>query len=891
MIASRIATVVRVIGLVFLGGTVLVTPWCYGSIHASVQQWLFGSIGVSLICGMIALCLDWKASYRFPILFVPVLLIIFLVGQQLRPLEHAELTKRSPKVAELRGQLLPAPDSAEYAFTKALCPGVQSNTDPAPTSIYPAATRHQLSLFVLVVSAFVAASLLFRERLSVLIFSAAVAGNGFLLVMLGMIMRLKPNSEFFHFYSNSPGLYSAFLNRNNAAGYLGMCLGLALIFLFWYVFRTDKEVDNTRRWDRDFARVYQTAWQKFLYRLARYLTPGALTWGFIAAVLISGICISMSRGGILAMSVALVLGGLVIVSTMRFRLSLIGLAMVAVLGIGLVFWAGMNERVQKRIESIFTVDNSARPTNWGNAIETARDFHWRGTGFGTYQYANLLNDEFSTTNQIFVRAENQYIEIFLDLGPWGLSLFLVCLVIVLTLCWRLIWQRKDTWLIALGGGLFIAVLTQVFASLFDFGLYITANAMLFSVLCGILSAVRCQSREETVERFSLVTLAQQVAMLLCGGLMLVMLGSGHKEIKNIYRIEVAVQALEAESTKAPQKISFEKLAEAAAQLDKALQVRPDDAIAQTALGESQIRLFRLATWNELMQSPSSLSETEKWNRTSLKSIHASLGMLLKLSLKAPVNAIRNNPTIDEFLNPAFCHFVSARQANLMSQEAHFRIAELVPLLDRNNDQQEFAEIAIGRVTQVSPLNTAAWYEAGTLKRNLGHSAEARACWQKSLSLSKRYLAPIAKMTQIDMRSDNAETLFRNTFPNSPEIFLTLATHHFNRNTSPDFYEEALEAFRVSLETNTETSEGEQYYYRGSYFLLMQQYDEAVENFLLACQRNRSKHEWRHQLAKAYYANKEYDRAKEEMESALFYAPTNKSYQLFRDEIKRKSITD
>ena len=893
---SAIAKYVRWAGVVLLGVTVLVAPWFMGSIHASVQIWLFRGVMLSLICGIAALLFDGKTRLSFPLLLIPMLLMLLLICQQLRPHNQPTLVKRSPKVAELREQLLPLPDSDEYRMTREILPETQSSADPAPTSIYPAATRHQLSLLVLAVSAFLAAVALFRERIVIYLFGMATICNACILAMIGIAMRLNPHILVFGFWSNNRGTFSTFLNRNNAAGYLGMCLGLAVFFLLWYFFRSDREIEDSHRWDKRYEHNFMTAQQVFAYRFTRMLAAGVLTNVLLAGILIAGIFVSMSRGGSLAMGVALLIGFLVVFATRRFKLSMLGFALVGLMGLGLLFWAGMDERVQQRLETIVTGDNSARPRNWSNAIDTARDFQWRGTGFGTYQYANLLNDEFAKNNQVFVRAENQYIEIFLDLGIWGLLLLLASLVIAIALCWRLIWMQHDDWLSALGCGLLVAILTQAIASLFDFGLYTMSNILLLAVCCGILSAVfpvhgRSKNQVIVDEKMKLTWShhASRIGLIAAICIFLVFTHWGNQEITNIHRIDLAIERLDkvgAYRTAPP-----DDLADAISQLDATVQNRPDDATATRVLADAQIGLYRQSIYRDLLEvSDVDMSEDEIWAQTSLINVHASLGNLRRLGFTDPAQIIREHPAVNQYLRPAFANLVRSRQSNPMFVGTHSIIAELVPILDRNDSQQEFERQAIERMTTVVPLSAQAWYVAGVLERNLGHSTKARYSWKQSLSLSRLYLVPIVQLTQKDMRGDNATNLFHETFPNSPELFLTLTTRHFTQRQSPDFYEVALEFLKNSCETADNITEGERSYYRGRYEMLIGRYEAAIMELNAACLAQRTNHQWRYQLALAYYSNRRYKDADEEIKRTLFYEPGNQTYMKLRENIQKAILT-
>ncbi|MCL2622834.1 MAG: O-antigen ligase family protein [Planctomycetaceae bacterium] len=979
-VTVAISLLIRVIGLLSLSAAVLATPWCFGSIHASVQVWLFPMIMLSLVCALFTLLFEGffqrgmeRGKFPYPLLLVPLLLMLLLIGLQLRPHDQASLGKHSPKAAELRALLLPAPDSAEYRWIRdeglvaeglgtsdegsivdrTGTPGSKvagsgdspdilspipyppvtlekSPLEKAPTSIYPAATRHQLSLFVLVISAFFAASVLFKDQKSkfkdqsgenkslitwnaalctpINLFGAAAVVNGCALALIGIVLRLNPHIKTFLIWDNDRGGFGIFINYNNAAGYLGMCLGLAVFFLLWYFFRSNREIEDNRRWDTRFERNYMTTKHVIAWQFSRMIAPGILIWGFLAGILIAGILVSMSRGGSLAMGTALLTVFLVVFVNRRFKLPILGLALIGIMGLGLVFWTGMDERVQKRLESITNEKaDGVRLLNWSNAMDTARDFRWQGAGFGTYQYANLLNDELAARHSIATRAENQYVEIFLDLGPWGLAFLLTCPTVAILLCWRLIRYQDDDWLTALGGGLLVVVMTQVVASLFDFGLYITANALLLAVCCGILSAAsnRCPKKndenEETSERARLNT-ACRVGRICCAGglfatgcLFLVLTWWGSKEIGNIHRIDLAMERLDRclrhdNRTGDYRSASPDELADAVAQLEAAIQYRPDDATATLALAEAQIGLYRQTIYRDLhAMRHATMSDDDIWNRTSLLSVHESLGRLRRLGFIAQANIIREHPAVEQYLRPAFVNLARSRQSNPMSEKTHLRIAQLMLLLDKDDRLQEFEQNVGKRAVTVSPLSAAAWFEIGILERNAGRTADARAYWKQSLSLSRLYLQPIVQLTKANMRGDNAQDLFRETFPNSPDLFLILATRHFTNRDIPSFRQEALDALKESCETAVAIPEEERHYYRGRYEMLVENYEAAVTELKAACTTQRTNPEWRYQLARAYYSNRQYKEAQEAIQSALFYDPGHETYGKLRDDIEKAVI--
>jgi tetratricopeptide (TPR) repeat protein len=455
----------------------------------------------------------------------------------------------------------------------------------------------------------------------------------------------------------------------------------------------------------------------------------------------------------------------------------------------------------------------------------------------------------------------------------------------------LIWQRNDDWLTALGCGLLIVVMTQAVASLFDFGLYITANALLLAVCCGILSAMAGSCKQDHSGETKETTWwnhVSRIGLFATGCLFLVLANSGNKEIRNIHRIDLAMERLN--TLGSYRSASPDELADAIDQLDAAIQHRSDDAVATQTLAEAQIGLYRQTMYRGLLgSSDPQLSEDDIWVMTSLTSTHGSIGRLRRIGSNVHAKAIRELPTVEQYLRPAFANLVRSRQSNPMSVRTHLLIAQLVPILDKDDRQQEFEQNAIQRVTTVSPLSAAAWYETGILERNSGRTANARVYWKQSLSLSRLYLVPIVQFTKVDMRGSNAKNLFRETFPNSPDLFLALATRHFTNRDIPSFHQEALEALKESCETATEISEGERHYYRGRYEMLIGNYEAAVTELKAACAIQRTNHEWLYHWARALYSNRQYKEAEREIKSALFYEPQNKTYLRLRDDIQKAMI--
>ena len=134
----------------------------------------------------------------------------------------------------------------------------------------------------------------------------------------------------------------------------------------------------------------------------------------------------MSRGGVLALLVALAIT--LVFYGMARRPSFTGfifLPMVA-LAFGIAGWVGFSDLLLERFDQV-TLD--ARSTNrlghWQETWPAVSDMGLLGSGLGSYEHVHRL---YRTTAErtIFTFAESQYFQTLVEMGWPGLALLVLC---------------------------------------------------------------------------------------------------------------------------------------------------------------------------------------------------------------------------------------------------------------------------------------------------------------------------------------------------------------------------------------------------------------------------------------------------------------------------------
>ncbi|HJU12515.1 MAG TPA: O-antigen ligase family protein, partial [Candidatus Binataceae bacterium] len=242
---------------------------------------------------------------------------------------------------------------------------------------------------------------------------------------------------------------------------------------------------------------------------SRKHAPVRLFFGGAAVVMLVAIALSLSRGGWLAACVGLCstlaigfckVGGL---RLSRRRSSspnaVVATIVVLALIIGVtLYFSGPRGRktIATRITATSPRDFSDRVTAWRETVQMVKDFPLFGVGAGAWPEIFPHYQRPPNLHYYFFRtAENDYLQFVAETGFVGsICLILAIAVIIQTVLSLSHLTRERCWLFAaLLGGIAGALVQE----LFDSSLHIPANALLFTILVGLLLRLALAEREES----------------------------------------------------------------------------------------------------------------------------------------------------------------------------------------------------------------------------------------------------------------------------------------------------------------------------------------------------------------------------------------------------------
>ncbi len=446
----------------------VLAPWAFGSVYFWAQQWICLALLVGLGFWWFETAMNGRRRQVFPYISLLVLggLLIGLL------------------------QLLALPDSVAGSIVGRqleIYPTYTGNPDsPVRISLDQEGTWHQIRLLVIALAGLLLGCRYFCEARDIVLLLAAVTINGCLLSFFGILQGLTYAGSIYWVYEIERGApFGPFINRNNGAGFLLMCLACC-VGLWPIVMSKRKSKGPVQIISKEipFWRQYYFYGLYFLAELTA--TKIAL---LVATILIaSGIVSSLSRGGV----VALLIGGMatLLVYGMARKPKTGGFIFVplVLMVVLLSGWVGFGEKLIERFGQVDLVDVSTdgRIQHWQDTFPVVADMGLFGSGLGSYRGVHRL---YSTGPEsvLFEYAENQFFQSLVEAGWPGLVLFLLAWALAFHYASLLLYRGQSATSIGVGSfGVFLLT-SQAVASMLDFGLYVPANMFLMATLVGFLA--------------------------------------------------------------------------------------------------------------------------------------------------------------------------------------------------------------------------------------------------------------------------------------------------------------------------------------------------------------------------------------------------------------------
>ena len=339
------------------------------------------------------------------------------------------------------------------------------------------ATRSTVAILMAIQVIFLIAANSFanRERLRVII--GFLTFFGFALSVFALLQHFTWNGKFYWIRTPLSDLgspFGPFANHNHFAGFIELLIGLPLALIVAKAIRLEERV----------------------------------FYGFLAAVMGVTILFSLSRGGMFSLLMELlfiaVFSGQLRQQGKRANASGWGrgLAMVVVIITILVgiIWIGADPIVNRVTGNNQDTLTTSRVWVWQDALSVFKAYPITGAGVGAFQTVYPQRSAYDGSFGFVAQAHNDYLQVLADGGMIGAALALWFLWVVLRDVMRGI-RAQDPLIagMALGSGAGIVALLA--HSLLDFNLQLPSNAMMFLLLCAVVSfcSQKASAQETSIE--------------------------------------------------------------------------------------------------------------------------------------------------------------------------------------------------------------------------------------------------------------------------------------------------------------------------------------------------------------------------------------------------------
>ncbi|WP_417745926.1 O-antigen ligase family protein [Rosistilla oblonga] len=359
-----------------------------------------------------------------------------------------------------------------------------------PISVAPWYTRGYLVLPACFAGFVLIATVVLRGDKNVLILLTLTTIAGVLTSYIGIADKINANELRGDLldYADQGIPFGPFVNRNNAAGYLNLCLACTIGSL---VYRHRKQ-QRDRKHDNRYQISGGGRWEKLQSRInnfARSTDNLSIVLIVFAIVIASGIFVSGSRGGMLA-SVA---GTLVVcfrsVNRSRKFTALIAIS-IGLVGFGLLLGSiGMVSAVQERFAQVWGEEalQDGRLDHWQDSLVASANFFPGGAGLGTYRFAYLPFQRVGGSSW-FLNADGMPFEWLLEGGLIVVGLILAGIAWTYRLLWNLAFYKNSPTDAAVATTAWFAIPSLMVSQSFDFGILLPANTLLAALILGAVCA-------------------------------------------------------------------------------------------------------------------------------------------------------------------------------------------------------------------------------------------------------------------------------------------------------------------------------------------------------------------------------------------------------------------
>ena len=752
------------LGRIVVLAMIVIAPWCFGAVSQAAQSWLFILALIGLAAWWFAMVFGNQLRSRFPLLAIPVMLGLLLIGFQMWPLNASIGQIFAPHQLELYEQY------SSSAPDELLVDKLDPIAVDARITMDIDGTAKMFNLLTLALTCLILSCNFFSSRRFIYLLPFTMMVNGVLISLYGIIQQLRGDLTIYGIaFEDIVQPIGPFVNRNNAAGFLLICLSGSIAVLYGAFHSSTKPGARTRL---VVSKEYPI-WKRLGLQMGIFIADLnaakilAMMGTFIIAV---GILFSVSRGGILALGIGSVSALIYYSLTRRSSVALITLAVGLFLMLGLLGFAGVGEQLGSRFDRLSDVElvnNDERVNHWLQTSPAIREFVPLGSGLGSYLNVHRLYRA-DNEDKVFYFAENQYFQTLVESGFPGLLLLLTAIAILIV-CVRFIaihGNSPKTASISLMGVFLIP--SQLIAALFDFGLFIPANTILMATVCGFLAgqahALADRIEQRSFLRFKFPKLLSISLML---GLFSVVLFStmSTRRYANIEKSIGPSPQLENYLS-----MDLEETDQRIQKLKRAITQVPDSQgllrLAELYLYRYRIQLFDLLTKQAQDESELRADQLENvWLfSTGLDRLHRLIYEGWNSKDQVRISALIRDPLVREDLLPAAYYLELSRSRSPLNPAVHALLGQVHAVSDKQDADLPHFE----RAESLAPANANIAFVCGIF--NLQANRTETACknfarclqidpgnYRKVISVALPFITP--EMIAQEILPDQIKLLF------------------------------------------------------------------------------------------------------------------------------------
>jgi O-antigen ligase len=858
---------------------VCLSPWAFGGAEPFSEFLL--DAGLAALVGLwgLRLLVEGQLSWKKCPLAL-CLAGLFVTGiWQLAPLPKPVLSALSPATARLYDQLLPSqPEILPFGET-------HEAVQPRPgstISVYPATTRRELIRLLAVLLLFAVVRNNIASPAALKRLSIAALLNGCLLSLFAVVQFFtSPRHMLYWTWPSQGQVFGPFICRNHFPFYVNMCLGLGAGLLLHSRYR------GMNDWRRRTTPRGGVSWTQ---KPANLLHDPAALWVSVAlALMLSGIALSLSRGGILALAGASLV--CLVVYFVRFGYSgrLGTVVLTAAMALGLLTWFGF-DYVQKRLEGVWqgTALEESRLPLWSACWPLFQDFPLWGTGAGTFQYVEPLHRTRIVDSDIIVdHVHNEYLEALVEGGLVRLGLSLAGVGCVIWLGLRAVLRQKNNAAAGLALGALFAFLTMVIHSIGDFGLHLPAIAVLTAVLSAQLAASGSREAVKATDskeaggdsgeyRLRLLGLAPVLGAATLFGLGGVVLLEGHRSARAEGLRKAALWlATNSRADSRERVIDY---------LEAAARVAPEYARLQAEAGQAHLNTFeqqleKSAFTARLCQAAQAVLVPVQGAVAapvpSGLSAFFAVGTFGQQELKKEEECQLRTHGVK-----GLRHYLRARDLCPLMNRPHLRLAVCRNWLVAGDEPGVYLD----RAKLVLASDPEVWFFCGDQELRHGERDKAMQSWRQCLELSDRYLSRILADPRLPPSPDE---LSRRLLPDKPEILAIAAFELFPSPEAAEKRRPLLEKALALLDNLPRALTPEELHLKGHIHRALNQGPAAVTAFRAALLEKPQNLRWRQDLAALLYHHKQWTEARRELRIILDQRPGDAEAQRLLDAVQRQ----